>query len=102
MKKVLIVCGTGASSGFMAGNVRKAVKASGEELEILARSDYVVEEYIEEISLLLVGPHLSYIMSDLERIAKPHGVPVELIPQSIYGSLDGQAVLDFIKEHIKE
>ncbi len=101
MKKVLIVCGTGASSGFMAANVRKAAKERGEELEILARSDYAVEEYAPEISLLLVGPHLSYILSDLERIVEPYEVPVKLIPKEIYGSLNGQALLDFICENLK-
>lgn len=101
MKKILIVCGTGASSGFMAASVRKAAKARKEDLEILARSDYAVEEYAKEIALLLVGPHLSYILPDLERIVAPYGVPVKLIPDGIYGALDGNQMLDFILENLK-
>lgn len=27
MKQILLVCGTGASSGFMAKNIRQAIKA---------------------------------------------------------------------------
>ena len=41
MKKlrVLLVCGSGASSGFMAANIRKAAKEKGMEMEVQARSD---------------------------------------------------------------
>lgn len=101
MKKVLLVCGTGASSGFMAGNIRKAIQKRGESYDVMARSDSVLEDYIEEIDLLLVGPHLDYMMSDLQEIAEPYDVPVKLIPKEAYGKLDGDAVLDFIIKHCK-
>ena len=60
MKNILLVCGTGASSGFMAKNIRQAAKARNIEIGVKARSDSVVEDYIEDIDLLLVGPHLLY------------------------------------------
>lgn len=98
MKNILLVCGTGASSGFMAKNIRIAAKARGLEIGVKARSDSTVEDYIEEIDLLLVGPHLSYMLDDLKDIADPYDVPVEIIPKDAYGSLDGDAVLDFALE----
>lgn len=101
MKQVLLVCGTGASSGFLASSIRKAIKERGEVYEVLARSDSVVEDYIEEISLLLVGPHLDYMLEDLKEIAEPHGVPVIIIPKEAYGSVDGNAVLDIIIQSAK-
>lgn len=99
MKTVLLVCGTGASSGFVAANVRKAVKERGADYEIVARSDSAVDDYIEEISLLLVGPHLDYMLSDLEEIGAEFDVPVKLIPKEAYGLMDGNAILDFIEEN---
>lgn len=98
MKNVLLVCGTGASSGFMAKNIRQAAKAKGVDISFKARSDSEVEEYIEEIDLLLVGPHLKYMLNDLEEIADPYDVPVRIIPEEAYGSLDGEAVLNFTLE----
>lgn len=97
MKKVLLICGTGASSGFMAKNIRKAAKNQGVELDIKARSDSEVDEYIEEIDLLLVGPHLKYMMEDLRHDAEANNIPAELISEEAYGSLDGEAVLEQIK-----
>lgn len=98
IKNILLVCGTGASSGFMAKNIRQAAKADGLELSIKARGDSEVEDYIDEIDLLLVGPHLKYMLNDLEEIADPYDVPVRIIPEEAYGSLDGEAVLEFLKE----
>lgn len=102
MKNILLVCGTGASSGFMAKNIRQAAKARNIEIGVKARSDSVVEDYIEDIDLLLVGPHLSYMLHDLEDIADPFGVPVQIIPKDAYGELDGNAVLDFALPFLKD
>lgn len=96
MKNILLVCGTGASSGFMAKNIRNAAKKRGMEISVKARSDSEVEDYIEEIDLLMVGPHLKYMLHDLEDIADPYDVPVRIIDEDAYGSLDGDAVLDAI------
>ena len=101
MKQILLVCGTGASSGFMAKNIRQAIKARGLSYVVKARSDSVLEDYIEDISLLLVGPHRDYMLADLEEIAKPYRVPVRIIPKEAYGSLDGEAVADLIVEILK-
>lgn len=100
MKKVLLVCGTGASSGFMAKNIRQAAKKKGVEISVKARSDSELDEFIEEIDLLLVGPHLKYMFEDLKQEADPHNVPVEIIKESAYGSLDGDAVLAQIESII--
>lgn len=102
MKEILLVCGTGASSGFMAKNIRQAAKARDMEWSVRARSDSVVEDYIDEIDLLLVGPHLAYMLDDLEEIADPYGVPVAIIPKEAYGNLDGDAVCDFALQYLGE
>lgn len=38
-KNILLICGSGASSGFMAANMRKAVKKEGLDYKIKARSE---------------------------------------------------------------
>lgn len=100
MKSILLVCGTGASSGFMAKNIRAAAKERGEEWDVKARSDSVVEDYIDQIDLLLVGPHLAYMVGDLEEIAEPYDVPVVVIPKDAYGQLDGNAVCEFVEPYL--
>lgn len=101
MKNVLLVCGTGASSGFMAKNIRKAAKDIGKEVSVKARSDSELDEYIEEIDLLLVGPHLKYMLDDLKKAAEPYNVPVQIISEEAYGCLNGEAVLEQIEKIIE-
>lgn len=100
MKNVLLVCGSGASSGFLARNIRVAAKQAGVELGVVARSDAVVDDYIDDIDLLLVAPHLEHLVTELDQIASAHNVPVRVIPKEAYGTLNGEAVLAFIKEQI--
>ncbi len=95
-RNILLVCGSGASSGFMAKAIRQAAKQRGLDWSVQARSDSVVEDYIDQIDLLLVGPHLSYMLDDLKEIAQPYGVDAWIVPKEPYGSLDGDAVCDFV------
>ena len=100
MKKVMLACGSGASSGFMAGNARKAASEQNIDIEFFARSDSEIEDYIDEIHLVLIGPHLSYIEEDIKEVAEPYNVPVKIIPQEIYGKMDGPGLVEFAQEHL--
>lgn len=105
MKEVLIVCGAGASSGFLARNVRIALKKRGLENEysVIARSDSELEEYIDEIDMLLIGPHLKYLYPEEKKYCEEHGnIPVYVIDQKTYGGLNGEAIVDFIVEKFNE
>lgn len=98
MKKhnVLLVCGSGASSGFMAANIRKAAKARGIEITVNARSESTVEDYVEEIDCLMIGPHLASIKEDMEERCEGYDIKVGVIEQAAYARLNGDAALDQI------
>lgn len=98
MKKlnVLLVCGSGASSGFMAANIRKAAKARGLDLGVVARSESEIDSYIDEIDVLMVGPHLAYILDEVDEIVGDWPVKVILMKKDYYATLDGQAALDHL------
>ncbi|MFD0826327.1 PTS sugar transporter subunit IIB [Neobacillus sp. M.A.Huq-85] len=101
-KNILLVCGGGASSGFMAQNIRKAAKKRNIELNVLARSESEVDEYVNEIDVLLIGPHLKYMEEDLKAKVQPYNIAAAVIPQAIYGLLDGNKGLDLILELLGE
>lgn len=94
--KVLLVCGSGASSGFMAANIRKAAKARGLDINVVARSESEIESYIDEIDALMVGPHLAYIMDEVDEITDGNDVKVILMKKEYYSTLDGEAALDHL------
>jgi PTS system cellobiose-specific IIB component len=98
MKKlrVLLVCGSGASSGFMAANIRKAAKARGIDVSVTARGDAEIESYIDEIDALMVGPHLAYILDEVDAYVGGSDVKVVLMHPDYYSALDGEAGLDHL------
>ena len=93
---VLLVCGTGASSGFMAANIRKAAAARGLAITVNARSESSIEDYVDEIDCLMIGPHLASIKEDMEERCEGYDVKVGVIEQAAYARLNGDAALDQI------
>ncbi|WP_241146096.1 PTS sugar transporter subunit IIB [[Collinsella] massiliensis] len=105
MKKlrVLLVCGSGASSGFMAANIRKAASARGMDVSVVARSESEIESYIDEIDVLMAGPHLAYIMDEVDELAEANpDLKVILMRKDYYATLDGEAALDHMLEEVGE
>lgn len=94
--KVLLVCGSGASSGFMATNINKAAKKRGVPVSAKARSQSEVESYIDEIDCIMVGPHLKYLVADLEEKVAGRDVKVVLMKKKYYSMLDGEGALNHI------
>lgn len=97
---VLLVCGSGASSGFMAANMRKVIKERGLDIAVAARSESEIENYIDEIDALMVGPHLAYILDDIDEYTQGADVKVILMKAEYYSKLDGAAALDDLLSNI--
>lgn len=102
MSKILLICGGGASSGFMAAAARKAAKKMKLEMEFKARSDSELNDYLSENDLLLIAPHLNFMAESIEPEAKKAHIKVAVIPQAIYGSLDGSGLVKFAQEQLGE
>ena len=100
MKNILLVCGTGASSGFMARNLSKAAKTQGYDFTIRARSQSELEDYIEEVDLVLVGPHFKHMFAGIKKVCEEYDVPTEIIDEDAYGELDGEAVLAAVLKYV--
>lgn len=91
---ILLVCGAGMSSGLLAQKARKAAKKKGVNASIEARSESEAPQYFSSIDILLLGPHYASYKEEMTEMAKPYNVVVEVIPQDIYGMLDGEKLLD--------
>ena len=102
MKKIniLLVCGSGASSSFMAVNMRNAATKLGIDCTIKARSESEIETYIDEIDVLMVGPHLAYILDDIEGYIGDSDVKVLLMKPEYYSTLNGEKAIKHMLEAI--
>lgn len=96
MKNILLICGGGASSGFMAANMRKAAKKEKLDFTIQARSESELEDHLDSTDILLIGPHLSYMEEEIKSQISDRNIKVAVIPQIIYGPLDGKRALQMV------
>jgi PTS system cellobiose-specific IIB component len=87
--RILVVCGAGASSTFVAQRLRRAASAAGLDWETVAGTEQTITTAFAD--LVLVGPHLADRV-DAIRTAS-HG-PVAVLPDDVFADRDGTRTLD--------
>ncbi|MBQ9328719.1 MAG: PTS sugar transporter subunit IIB [Solobacterium sp.] len=92
--EILIVCGGGASSSFIAQNVQKEGNARGLDLTVDAISETELEDYVEGRAAVLAGPHLKYLEDSLREVVDEYNVPFDFIKESDYATMNGKNILD--------
>ena len=99
---VLLCCGAGFSSGLLAQQSRKYAKKNGIGMTVEARSESQVNGYLPHIDVLLLGPHYANQLENFQNMAKPYNVPVGVIPQDVYGQIDGMRLVELAQSMINE
>jgi PTS system cellobiose-specific IIB component len=95
MKTILVVCGAGASSTFLASRMRTLAKERGlAQVTARAASNLDLSSRLDEAAVLLVGPHLERDFPELEAAAAGFAVPAALLPSSAFGPTGAAAALD--------
>lgn len=100
--KILLCCGAGMSSGFLANNARKAARKANLNMSIEARSTSEVNEFLSSIDVLMIGPHYANELHSYQDLAKPYGLPVVVIPNDVYSQLDGQKLIEVALKEINK
>lgn len=100
--KILLMCGAGASSGFMAQAMRKAAKEQGLDVDVFARSEAEMTSNLQGVDLIMFGPHLAYKKDALEQDLKQYNIPFTFIDKDAYGAIDGAATLKQAMDMLKD
>lgn len=101
--KILLMCGAGASSGFMAQAMRKAAKDQGlDDIDVIARSEAEMANNLKDTDLVMFGPHLAYKKDALAKDLEQYNVPFTFIDKDAYGSIDGAATLKQALDVLKD
>lgn len=97
MIKILLSCGQGFSSGFIANSMRKAAKSKLVEATITAVGDIEVPELIKSgaADIVLIGPHIKYKLDEFKELATKSGkhIVVDVMNQKNYSTMNGAAIL---------
>lgn len=92
--RILLACGIGASTGFMAASMRKAAKKKGLNVTVKAVSKSEVMEYADKIDVLFLGPHFAGEVPEYQEKLAGHHVKVSSVNPDYYAALDGESILD--------
>lgn len=96
MHRVLVVCGAGASSTFLAHRIRAAARGRDVDVSVSASSTEGIAERLGEIDVLLVGSHLAEQFDDIAKLSAAAGVRSALLPDTVFGAQGEQTALDLV------
>jgi len=95
MTTILIVCGAGASSTFLASAMRTLAKSRGiQDITIEAASDDDIDARLPFSDVVLIGAHLATSFDVLRARAAEHNVAAVLLPAGIFGPSGAETALD--------
>jgi PTS system cellobiose-specific IIB component len=96
MHRVLVVCGAGASSTFLAHRIRAAARGRDVDVSVSASSTDGLAERLGETDVLLVGSHLAAQFEELSKLSDAAGVRIALLPDTVFGARGEDAALDLV------
>jgi PTS system cellobiose-specific IIB component len=98
IKRICLICGSGASSAFLAINVRKAAEKIGLDVVVENRPESEFKKTLREFDSVLIAPHLEFILKDFHLSVDEYCQDVQVIPFYIYGTLDGSLILSLLQD----
>ena len=85
----------------MAAKMRFAAKEKGLEINLTARSEGEISNYIGDVDAIMVGPHLA---GDYENLKKRYSdeCKVILMEKEYYAKLDGEKAIGHLLEELEK
>ncbi|HWI31302.1 MAG TPA: PTS sugar transporter [Microbacterium sp.] len=99
--RILVVCGAGASSTFVAQRVRHAAQVEGLAYVASAGTEQSLPIDLDSADVVLVGPHLAHAMDRIRHDAQWRGATVVLLPDDIFTDLDGTRTLALVRAAVQ-
>ncbi len=98
--RILVVCGAGASSTFVAQRVRHAAHDQGLAYTAFAGTEQSLPIDLDAADVVLVGPHLAHALERIERDAAARGTTVVLLPPDVFADTDGTRTLALVRDAV--
>lgn len=98
MRKILLVCCAGMSTGMLVDKMKKYAKEISYECEISAHPLTELSSVKEGADAVLLGPQVRFNLPKVQEECP--GVLVEAVDMMAYGRMDGKAVIEHVKEKL--
>ena len=96
--KILVVCGAGASSTFVAQRLNSALRAEGLGHQAHAGNGSSLLYELDTADVVLLGPHMADTADDIRGLTGERGPLITVLPDDIYSDLDGTRALSVLRE----
>ena len=100
--RILVVCGAGASSTFVAQRINAAARRRGLPYAATATDERRLPQDVGRSDLILLGPHLGPRLGPTRELAAPHGVGVLVLDADVFSDLDGTRTLARIETAVRD
>lgn len=100
MKKILLVCSAGMSTSLLVTKMREAAKVKGIEVQIDALPIAECSTVIDSVDIVLLGPQVRFQKPNVDKLVNGR-IPVEVMDMRLYGTMNGQAILEDALTKIK-
>lgn len=100
MRKIVLLCAQGMSTGVMVRRMREAAESQGYECDINAYAISQAKDRAADADVILLGPQVRFEANSIKK-ACPN-VPVEFIDMAAYGRLDGKAAVEQAKKILND
>ncbi|MCM2532246.1 PTS sugar transporter subunit IIB [Neobacillus pocheonensis] len=91
--KILLCCSAGMSTSLLVSKMEASAKNQGIDCEIWAVGSTEVNNHLDKADVLLLGPQVRYLLSQLKKEGEKKGIPVDSINPTYYGLCNGEEVL---------
>lgn len=94
--KIAIFCSGGFSTSLISSKMQKVYDAEGEDVKVDAYDFGMVDEVGDDVDVILLAPQIGWAL-DQTKEAHPN-TQVILLTMQQFGSMDGQVLVDVLKE----
>lgn len=99
--KIILCCGAGMSSGFLANALKKACKKRKIAATVAAYAESEVMSVVKEgVDIMCIGPHYASMYDTYKQLCSNYGTEVFVIPKDVYGTLDGEGLLNCVLQKL--
>lgn len=91
--KLILACFAGMSTSIMMNKMKSAAEEKGIDLEISAVPLSELEDNLDGVEAVLIGPQIKYALPDVEKITEGK-LPIMAIETVDYGMMNGEKVLN--------
>ena len=93
-KTIMLACAAGMSTSMLVSKIQSAASAQGKDYDIFATSTSDVDNALAQRhpDVLLLGPQVAYLKTEVKAKTDAAGVPMDIINMMDYGTMNGEKV----------